>query len=280
MGYAESKHVAERMLDEAARVSGMRSVVCSVGLVAGPKGGKGVWQTGEWVSELDQDWCVLGMFAVRIGPMERVDWIPIDVLVGCVGESSLGSDKDGEVSYPKRPDTETNTMPIADEQPLGREPMTRKENEHTSHLSKDTTTNLDSKQTEITIEAMTTTFTETADVPAASAKVYYLVNPSPTTYAAVLPFILSPLPSDLQAKLVSVNEWIAKLQSSDPTPESNPAIKLPHFFQGLFEMQKAGRKMVVLDTEETRRSSRLLRIDSWEGEGGVDGCVNRGVGLQ
>lgn len=36
MGYAESKYVAERMLDETARVSGMRSVVCSVGLVAGP----------------------------------------------------------------------------------------------------------------------------------------------------------------------------------------------------------------------------------------------------
>lgn len=36
MGYAESKHVAESMVDEAARVSGMRSVVCSVGLVAGP----------------------------------------------------------------------------------------------------------------------------------------------------------------------------------------------------------------------------------------------------
>lgn len=74
---------------------------------------------------------------------------------------------------------------------------------------------------------------------AASAKVYHLVNPSPTTYAALLPFILSSLPSDLQAKLVSVNEWDAKLQSSDPTPELNPPIKLPDFFQGLFEMQKA-----------------------------------------
>lgn len=133
----------------------------------------------------------------------------------------------------------THTMPIADEQLIDREPMTRKENEHTSHLSKDTTTNLDSKPTEITIAAMTTTFTEIADVPAASAKVYHLVNPSPTTYAALLPFILSSLPSDLQAKLVSVNEWDAKLQSSDPTPELNPPIKLPDFFQGLFEMQKA-----------------------------------------
>lgn len=45
------------------------------------------------------------MFAEGIGPMERVDWIPIDVLVGCVGESFFGSDKDGGVSYPKRPDT-------------------------------------------------------------------------------------------------------------------------------------------------------------------------------
>lgn len=189
--------------------------------------------------ELDQDWCVLGMFAEGIGLIERVDWIPIDVLVGCVGELFFDSDKDGEVSYPQGPDTETNTMPIADEQLLGKEPMTPEENEHTSHLSKDTTTNLDSEPTEITIEAMTTTFTETADVPAASAKVYHLVNPSLTTYAAVLPFILSSLPSDLQAKLVSVNKWVAKLQSSDPTPELNPAIKLPDFFQGLFEMQKA-----------------------------------------
>lgn len=245
MGYAESKYISERMLDEAARVSGVKSAVCRVGQVAGPTKGTGVWRTGEWFPSLMKSSVHLKCFPSELGPMEMVDWVPIDVLAGCIGELVFNLDEEEDNPPDKESACPAHTM--------------TKQHGVTIHRSRTNTTHPNSGTDESSPTSSTITFNETTDTPAASIKVYHLVNPSPTTYSALLPSILSSLPPTLQPALVPFNEWVKTLASSDPNPDSNPATKLLDFFQGLAEMQKAGRKMVVLDTEETRKASRSLR---------------------
>ena len=48
IGYAESKNVAERMLEAAADHLDLSSAICRVGQVAGPVEKGGVWSKQEW----------------------------------------------------------------------------------------------------------------------------------------------------------------------------------------------------------------------------------------
>ena len=50
MGYGQSKLIAEGLLDKAAKISGLRSAICRVGIVAGPIEQKlGVWNKHEYI---------------------------------------------------------------------------------------------------------------------------------------------------------------------------------------------------------------------------------------
>ena len=50
IGYGRSKLVAECLLDKAARVSGVQSACCRVGIVAGPvMTGLGMWNKHEYI---------------------------------------------------------------------------------------------------------------------------------------------------------------------------------------------------------------------------------------
>lgn len=259
MGYAESKYVAERMLDEAARVSGVSSAVCRVGQVAGPTKGRGVWRTGEWFPSLIKSGVHLGCLPKELGPMERVDWIPINVLAGCIGELVFGQDRKEDIFHPNDSEKATTSISTPVKDSTIKELAPHKENGDPNHLNNGHTAHPSNSATDTTAETTTPTSDETADTPTALVKVYHLVNPSPTTYTALLPSILSSLPSALQPQIIPFEEWVSTLESSDPNPELNPATKLLDFFQGLVEMQKSGRKMVVLDTEETRKRSGGLR---------------------
>ena len=220
MGYAESKYVAERMLDEAARVSGVSSAVCRVGQVAGPTKGKGVWRTEEWFPSLIKSSVHLGCMPKDLGPMERVEWVPIDVLAVCIGELAFGSDENEDFSHTNGSPKQSATTSTADTGRALRKPP------------------------------------PTTPNPApASLTIHHLVNPTPTTYAAILPSILSSLPHHPPPDLVPFDQWITALQTSDPDPASNPATKLLDFYQSLLETQHA----VVLDTEKTRVRCAGLR---------------------
>lgn len=89
MGYAESKYISERLLDEASRVSGMPIAICRVGQVAGPTSGKGLWREGEWFPSLIRTSFNLGIIPTDLGPMEMVDWIPVDLLAKSLTELFL-----------------------------------------------------------------------------------------------------------------------------------------------------------------------------------------------
>ena len=88
MGYGQSKIVAERMLAEASRKLGVRTTICRVGQVAGPveRGQMGEWNRREWLPALVRSSKFLGMVPETLGPMDRVDWIPVDVCGRCIAE--------------------------------------------------------------------------------------------------------------------------------------------------------------------------------------------------
>lgn len=80
MGYAQSKHIAERILDQAAKVAGLRTIVCRVGQVAGPLSRSGVWNRLEWLPRLVASSKYLRKIPVSLGPSNNIDWIPVDIL--------------------------------------------------------------------------------------------------------------------------------------------------------------------------------------------------------
>lgn len=80
VGYGQSKLVAERILDAAARVADVPAVVCRVGQVAGPTTEGGVWPRQEWLPSLVASSRYLGKLPASLGQMDTVDWIPVDIL--------------------------------------------------------------------------------------------------------------------------------------------------------------------------------------------------------
>ena len=89
-GYAESKHVAERLLETASRTFETPISICRVGQVAGPVGTeKGMWNPREWFPSIIASSKYLGMVPESLGAMNTVDWIPIDILSKILVELAL-----------------------------------------------------------------------------------------------------------------------------------------------------------------------------------------------
>ncbi|KAF2962888.1 hypothetical protein GQX73_g10685 [Xylaria multiplex] len=80
IGYAESKSVAERLLDTAAKEIGIPTIVCRVGQIAGPTTAAGIWPKKEWLPSLITSSRYLGKLPVSLGRAEIIDWIPVDLL--------------------------------------------------------------------------------------------------------------------------------------------------------------------------------------------------------
>lgn len=80
VGYGQSKFVAERILDAAARVAGVPATVCRVGQIAGPSTSTGIWPKQEWFPSLVASSRYLGKLPASLGRLDIVDWIPVDIL--------------------------------------------------------------------------------------------------------------------------------------------------------------------------------------------------------
>ncbi|RYP15960.1 hypothetical protein DL765_005400 [Monosporascus sp. GIB2] len=94
-GYGESKFVAERILDAAAREADIPAVICRVGQVASPTTSAGEWPRQEWLPSLIASSKYIGKLPASLGRMETIDWIPVDVLAQCIVELAT-SPTDGE----------------------------------------------------------------------------------------------------------------------------------------------------------------------------------------
>ncbi|KAI1613500.1 hypothetical protein EDD36DRAFT_488589 [Exophiala viscosa] len=80
IGYAQSKFAAERLLDDARRVAGINCAICRVGQIAGPVSENGIWNKQEWLPSLIASSNYLGKLPSSLGPLDVVDWIPVDLL--------------------------------------------------------------------------------------------------------------------------------------------------------------------------------------------------------
>jgi thioester reductase-like protein len=89
-GYGTSKHIVEKLLDDAARETGVPTAVCRVGQIAGPTTEMGMWSRSEWFPSLIASSKYLGKLPSTLGLMDSVDWIPVDKLGPVIAELALG----------------------------------------------------------------------------------------------------------------------------------------------------------------------------------------------
>ena len=91
MGYAQSKLIAEQLLDAAATISGVRSIVCRVGQIAGPTTEQGIWSLNEWFPSIIASSAKIGKLPSELGTMNNVDWIPVDLVAKVLVELLFAS---------------------------------------------------------------------------------------------------------------------------------------------------------------------------------------------
>ena len=81
MGYAQSKLLAELLFSDANKRLGVPVTVCRVGQIAGPvQSEHGAWNSSEWFSSLILSAKALEMLPGTLGAMDRIDWLPVDLL--------------------------------------------------------------------------------------------------------------------------------------------------------------------------------------------------------
>ncbi|GAB7324293.1 hypothetical protein MBLNU13_g08261t1 [Cladosporium sp. NU13] len=81
MGYAQSKLLAELLFSNANKRLGVPVTVCRVGQIAGPvKSEHGAWNSSEWFPSLMLSAKAVGMLPETLGAMDRIDWLPVDLL--------------------------------------------------------------------------------------------------------------------------------------------------------------------------------------------------------
>ncbi|KAI1123749.1 hypothetical protein F5Y10DRAFT_45890 [Nemania abortiva] len=89
-GYGQSKFLAERLLDVAAREAGIATAICRVGQVAGPTAAAGEWPRKEWLPSLIASSKYLGKVPGSLGPqLDIIDWVPVDVLGKTIAELAI-----------------------------------------------------------------------------------------------------------------------------------------------------------------------------------------------
>jgi thioester reductase-like protein len=93
LGYAESKHVSERILSNATTSSGLNASILRVGQVAGPLArNKGDWNRTEWMPNLIKTSKALGCLP---DTMNTIDWMPVDRLAQIIKDILHSSCREG-----------------------------------------------------------------------------------------------------------------------------------------------------------------------------------------
>ena len=239
-GYAEAKFVAERLLDEASMVSGVKSTVCRVGQVSGPTGPYGSWNVKEWFPSMLASSAIIGFVPETLGSMSTVDWIPVDLLAKIITELYFG---DGDVKLIDK--LERSCLNGALDERLDGVPYDSP-NGIMHGLVNGVLHGSDAINSVSAYSELRST-----------CEVFHTVNPNTTTYQTLLPAILAMLPPT--TRTVPLAEWVKSLEQSDGDLERNPALKLLDFYRGMVRMEKEGQGMVSLATIKTQERSKLLR---------------------
>lgn len=126
-GYSESKYVSERLLDHAARRLSINVSFARVGQLAGAVEYPGLWNKAEWFPSLVISSVHVGAVPDTLGPiLDRIDWVPIDLLAEIVVELALSEDLEPKRtdSQESLTDTESPRKQACVFHPLNRHPTT------------------------------------------------------------------------------------------------------------------------------------------------------------
>lgn len=98
MGYGQSKLVSERLLAEASRTTGVKTAICRVGQVGGPvlRGKMGQWNKQEWLPSLIASSKYLRVLPRTLGPLDNIDWVPVDILAKIVVDLLTGQTENSQ----------------------------------------------------------------------------------------------------------------------------------------------------------------------------------------
>lgn len=100
-GYGQSKLVAERLVSRAAQSGMFPAAVCRIGQVSGPvdRGEVGSWPLQEWLPSLLVSSRHLQAIPASLGPLEDVDWVPVDRLAGIIVELLFSKHEPGSTAF-------------------------------------------------------------------------------------------------------------------------------------------------------------------------------------
>jgi len=261
-GYGESKHIAERLLDHAAKKLNVAVRIARLGQIAGPLHLPGQWNRNEWLPSLVASSLHIGALPQTLGAQTasltraggEIDWVPVDILATIIAELSLSHD----VPPPPPP-------PSAFHQ-RGRQNSARQHSASASAASP--------------ISPLSGGGFA-SDAPAPGATVFHPVNSRRTTWASLLPTVLASVRAAARAQgrdprwiaTVPFPRWCELLRASATVPfagdrrasaiqslaASNPGIKLLDFYEALARTEAdGGSRLVVLDTRRTREASAAL----------------------
>ncbi|KAJ5703224.1 acetyl-CoA synthetase-like protein [Penicillium malachiteum] len=96
-GYADSKYVAEQLLGYASKQALVPSAFARVGQVAGSIRSPGLWSKSEWFPSLVLSSIHIGALPGTLGGMDRVDWVPIDLLAEVLVDLTFDGKFDAEL---------------------------------------------------------------------------------------------------------------------------------------------------------------------------------------
>ena len=102
--YAESKYVAELLLDYAAQKLAITTSLAHIGQVAGAAHHAGLWPKTEWFPSLIQSSLHVGALPIPLGAtFGRIDWVPVDILADILVEIApsefQGTENEGQLAH-------------------------------------------------------------------------------------------------------------------------------------------------------------------------------------
>ncbi|KAL8650328.1 MAG: hypothetical protein Q9226_005189 [Calogaya cf. arnoldii] len=296
MGYAQSKYIAEHLLNTASQIAGISTTVIRVGQVAGPvetNQSGGCWNKQEWLPSLVASSRKLGKLPDSLGPNDVIDWIPVDVLSGVLVElmeasvsvtapSDVQVHEDGPAANGyqvcKR---EKDWLPVRQCEdnfshvPDGSHVTTKGINGWNvgQHVRPDCPVNRYDPTTNGHPQDPTSPICDNVSAPSMEddhnefqdfnhktnlTTVYNAINPNHTTWSTLLPTIQCHF-ADTPLEIVSLPKWINVLKESangTQDPNLNPAIRLLDFYENLAKGPSHAHP--VLDTTKTVNTSRRL----------------------
>ena len=194
IGYAQSKAISEAVLEEASRVAGVPSAVCRVGQIAGPTSSDGMWSKQEWLPTLIASSKHLKQIPSSLGPMNTIDWIPVDLL-GQIVVELLSRSQPGQVATTGGCDHEYEAPSEATGWSKGLMGHTCKR--------------------------------------PAGTRVFHVTNPETTSWKVLLPAVLHSLGSDVKVVPLDEWIYALKSSASSEQAPFNPGLKLLDFFEEL-----------------------------------------------